>query len=294
MIRLLACLCLSSGVSLGAASPTARTGVWSSLPDELATVLASKAGAYRARATSFVCKERVREAEYAGKEADSERIREFEYSLVRDAAAPHGLRAVRTRLEDGPQGREQTLDLEFPEPYVWTALFESGVRSTFRFQVGEWHTTPFKLAIPVHWLSSAPVIGGQRVTEWSGTAEIEWRTGNLVRVVARPSLQDERLWAQLQRYLTAFRFLGLSAARPPIGLELTVDFGIERDRFTFPQRVELMIFQQTHRDERQVVSRRVIEYSDYRFFETETSEELVPPLTYTPPPPSGQEQGPDS
>lgn len=282
-------LLLRSGLALAEPATAPTSGQWGLLPVELASVLEVKSRAYVERATSFVCIESVRDAEYSGHEARDERVRDFEYTLVRDRSVPEGLRALRIKPGTaGPNADEERLELPFPEPYYWSQIFQPNIRSTFRFQVGEWHTTPYKLAIPIAWVSSAPVEAGRRVTEWSGTAEVEWRTGNMVRVIARPSLQDERLLAQLQRYLTAFRFLGVSTATAPIGQELTVDFGYDRDGFSYPQRVELSTFQQMGRERREVLRRQVVEYRDYRFFTTETTEE-VPPLTYATPA-SGQEE----
>ncbi len=281
--------CISRALlTLGAATALAQEPItsgntgWGLLPAELQTVLEAKAGAYRQRATNFICTERVREVEYEGREAQNEKVREYDYSMTRDPSAPEGVRAVRLKPGAAPDAKEIDLRLPFPEPYLWFQVFEPAVRSTFRFNVGEWHTTPYKLAIPVTWQSSAPVLDGRKVTEWSGVAEVEWRTGNLVRVVARPSLQDERLLAQMQRYLTAFRFLGMSTAPPPLGQELTVSFGYDSDGFAYPQRVELATFQQTGRETRATVSRQVVEYSNYKFFSTDTTYE-VPPLTYSPP-----------
>lgn len=283
---------MSSSRSLGASlamlatalAPGGTSGAeppFGPLPAELATTLQSKAAAVRQRATGFVCTERIREVVYEGREASDERARSYDYSLVRADDLPDGVRAVRLEPGASPDAKERSVEVPFPEPYLWFRIFEPAVRSTLRFQVGVWHTTPYKLAIPVSWLSSAPVAGGRGVHEWSGTAEVEWRTGNLVRVVARPSLQDERLIAQMQRYLTAFRFLGISTAPPPLGQELTVEFGFDHEGFTYPQRVELATFQQVGREERRIVSRQVVEYIDYRFFTTETTYE-VPALTYDP------------
>nr|MCU0229857.1 hypothetical protein [Acidobacteriota bacterium] len=156
------------------------------------------------------------------------------------------------------------------------------IRSTLRFQVGEWHTTPYKLAIPVSWVTSAPVAGLRRITEWTGTAEVEYRTGSMVRVVARPSLQDERLKTELARYLTAFRFIGFAFAPPPLGVELTVEFDYEHEGFTYPTRAELLTFQLVHEDQRRTVSRQVATYDQYRFFGTTVKDE-IPPLTWNAP-----------
>ena len=143
-------------------------------------------------------------------------------------------------------------------------------------------TTPWKLAIPITWISSSPVFEFQRLTEWSGTVEIEYRTGNLLRVVARPSFQDERVSRQLDDYLTAWRVIGFTFAPPPEGVEITVSFDFEHEGYTYPSRVELHRFRQIHRDERITVSKQAIDYTDYRFFES-VAEEDIPPFFYQPP-----------
>lgn len=254
---------------------------WTALPDELALILEQKARVYRERALGFTCRERRRLAEYNGREASSERIREYDYILVADAERPEGLAAVRTK-PGRPEDSGENVDMDIPEPYFWTQIFQPSIRSTLRFRVGEWHTTPWKLAIPVSWISSSPVFEGERITEWTGTMEIEYRTGNPLKVVARPSFQDERMRLQLERYLTAWRFIGWSAAPPPDGVEVTIHFDHEHDRFTYPSRVEIHRFRQVHRDTRVTISRELLEYGDYRFFGTATQEE-IPPLVYQPP-----------
>ena len=252
---------------------------WARLPEQLARVLEAKSSGYARRALGFSVKESVREARYSNEEATREKVEVYDYLLVREGAGPEGFRAFRTRPGET---KEERIELPFPEAMLWTQVFQPGIRSTLRFQVGDWHTTPYKLAIPVSWVTSAPVLGQRRITEWTGTAEVEYRTGNLVRIVARPSLQDERLKTELARYLTAFRFIGISFAPPPIGIELTVEFDFEHEGFTYPTRAELLTFQLVHEDQRRTVSRQVITYGEYRFFGTQVKDE-IPPLTWNAP-----------
>ncbi len=255
---------------------------WLPLPDELAPVLEAKSEGYAHRALGFTCREIHRAAGYRRGEARRETIHEFDYLLVPAPDAPEGFRAVRTRPGRRSSRAETRVERDFPEPFLWTQLFRPAIRSTLRFRVGAWRTTPWKLVIPVSWISGAPVATGRRVTEWSGTAEIEYRTGNLVRVVARPNFQDQRMEMQLREYLTGMRILGFSLTPPPEGIELTVDFDYEHEGYTYPTRVELHRFRQVHRDRRATVTREVFEYRDYRFFGTATEED-IPPLVYSPP-----------
>jgi hypothetical protein len=262
-----------------AGDPAPAVPAWAPLPEELARVLEAKSSGYARRALGFSVQESVREARYEGEEAKREKVESYDYLLVREGAGPEGFRAFRTRPGET---KEERVDLPFPEAMLWTQVFRPGIRSTLRFQVGEWHTTPYKLAIPVSWMTSAPVAGQRRITEWTGTAEVEYRTGNMVRVVARPSLQDERLETELARYLTAFRFIGIAFAPPPLGVELTVEFDFEHEGYTYPTRVELLTFQLVHEDERRTVSRQVLTYQGYRFFGTTVKDE-IPPLTWNAP-----------
>lgn len=273
---------LTAAVLCGAAGPEtgAEATGWGSLPQELVRVLEAKSAAYARRALRFTCIEQIRRASYHDGEAGAEVRRAVEYLLVRDRAQAGGFRALRSRL--GSAGRtEVSIDQGFPEPYLWTQLFDRSIRSTLRFSVGAWHTTPYRLAIPVRWRSSAPVVDGRRITEWSGRAEIEYRTGNLLEIVARPNLQDERIVRELERYLTAFRILGFPLASPPLGKELTVRFDYEHDGFTYPSEVELHVFRQVTRHSRETVRRKVVRYVDYRFFGTAV-EETIPPLLFDP------------
>lgn len=274
LIGVLALLVPASPAELEAAS-----SAWGPLPEELSVVMEAKARGYARRALGFSVSERVRDASYSGDDATRVRFKEYDYLLVRDGAGPEGFRAFRTRPGEKDEVR---LDLPFPDAFLWTQLFRPGIRSTLRFSVGEWRTTPYRLAIPITWVTAAPVFAKRRITEWTGTVEVEYRTGNLVRVVAHPARQDERLKAELARYLTAFRFIGIPFAPPPIGEELIVDYDFEHEGYTYPTRIELLTFRLIHEDEREIVSRHVIEYGDYRFFGTQVRDE-IPPLTWNTP-----------
>ncbi len=270
-----------------AATPAPQAGApapspqWGRLPPDLATILEAKTAGYVRRALHFTCFEKIRKAKYKSDEAGEDVFKDYDYLLVQSPGTLEGFRALHTR----PKSRNlegEKVNLPFPDPYLWSELFDPRVQSLLRYSVGPLHTTPWRLAIPIRWTTAAPAGDGRRITEWSGTVEIEYETGNLVRVVARPAFQDERIDAELERYLTAFRFMGWAAAPAPIGLELTVDFDYEHEGFTYPTRVELLTFRLVHRGVRETVSRQVVEYGAYRFFGTKV-EDHIPPLLWRPP-----------
>ncbi|MCE5248131.1 MAG: hypothetical protein ABFD84_12905 [Candidatus Polarisedimenticolia bacterium] len=276
-------LALCAGLA-GAAEPRDEAPEWGPLPADLQNVLAAKAQGYARRALKFSCRETVRESAYENEVASREKSRDYDYLLITDPAAPEGFRALRTKPGTNPPS-EANYAPSVPEPYLWFAIFDARVASTLKYEVGEWHTTPWRLAIPVSWVTSAPLGKRRRVAEWSGEAEIEFRTGNLIRVVARPVLQDERIYSELQRYMQAFRFLGFVAAPPPVGFEMTVDYEYEHDGFTYPTKVEIVKFEQTGAESRRTLSKETIEYANYKFFGSEVKDE-IPPLTWRAPRPA--------
>ncbi len=276
--------------SLAEAQPTQSE--WGPLPSEVAATLAAKVEGYRARALGFSCRESIRTTSYDRQgHAGRERITEYDYLLVREPNAPGGFVALRTKPGSGDTEGKR-VEVPFPEPYLWPELFSRGVRSTLRYRVGTWHTTPWRLAMPIDWTSAAPVGEKNRITEWSGRIEVEFRTGNVIRVVARPNMQDARLLAELDRFLKAFRVIGISTAPPPLGLELTVDFRFEHDGYLYPSRVEAHTFRQVHRDTRLTVSRTIATYEDYRFFGT-TVDDSSPPFLYQPPAEGTEPEAPE-
>ncbi len=260
--------------------PTSRV-VWSTLPGEIAEVLRVKAAGYESRALGFSCRETIRTTAYSDGHANKERRREYDYLLVEDPLSPSGLSALRT-MPGSSVTTGLKVNIPFPEPYLFYRIFADAMRSTLRFQVGQWHTTPWRLAIPLSWTSSAPVFQHERINEWSGTMDIEYRSGNIIRIVAHPNYQDERLKKELEHYLTAFRIMGFSTATPPIGLELTIDFDFEHEGFLYPSRVELRTFRLLHRDLRVTESKTIVIYKDYKFFGAH-AEENIPPFLYRPP-----------
>ncbi len=257
------------------------TGEAGPLPPELAEILAAKSEVYHRRSLLFTCTERVRRTTYReGRATENERWEERDYLFTRDPRAPFGLRALRTKPGSGGR-RPLRSGLAMPEPWLWPRIFSPPVRSTLRFRVGHWHTTPWRLAIPITWISSGPTLDPTRITAWSGPIAVEYRTGNVVRVVAHPNFQERRIRQELARWLTAFRFLGISTAAPPIGREIEVSWDYEKDGLTYPTRVELRTFVQVAPDRRWTREVQVVEYTNYRFFGT-TVEDHVPPLTWTP------------
>ena len=275
-------LTLAAAAAVSGARGQDALGGWGSLPRELVDILAKKASAYAVRALDFTCFEEVRRAEYKNEDALRQIDRRYEYLLIPDPTNAGGYRALRSK--PGSEGRnEERVNLGFPEPFLWTQIFDPAIASTFKFKVGEWRTTPWDLVRPITWISSAPLREGNRVTEWSGTVEVEFDYGNIVSVRAEPNLQEETINAALDKYLQAFRILGFSTAAPPIGRELTAQFEFknEEDGLRYPSRVEMRRFRQVSKTYRTTKNRQRVDYVDYRFFVIREREE-IPPFDYDP------------
>ncbi|MDQ7088554.1 MAG: hypothetical protein Q9Q13_12180 [Acidobacteriota bacterium] len=281
-------LLLMAGPAIQAGSPARETGSpWKPLPAEIARVLERKAEAYRQRARGFSCTERIRRTRYGNEGAGKEKADDYDYLLVEDRAAPGGFRGLRTR--PGSSGRrERRVDLPFPDPYLWSQIFSPAVRSTLRFQVGQWHTTPWKLAIPLDWdlLGTEPFRPAHhRMVGYGGSRVQDGQPLENRGPTQLPGRPDPRRTRPLPHRVPDPRVLGRPP--PPEGLELEVLFGFEHEGQTYPTRVELRTFRQVHRGERRITSRRVVEYRDYRFFGTRVQVE-VPPFTYLPPTPGDE------
>jgi hypothetical protein len=266
----LASLALLAGALASADPPgESRPGP---LPEELASLLEARSAQYDGRALRFQSLERSRAVRYRRGEAVREKGKSERYLLVRDE---EGL--VYRELRGRPGSRGGLSDkprFDFPTPYAWTQLFEPRLRSSFRFRVGEPETTPWRLARPIDFEAAAPVMEGRRITEWSGTAWVEVKTGNLLRVVARPNLQDERLPAAFDRWIRSFNLIGFHLAPTPLGLELEVRFDREHEGFLYPSRVEMRTFRLVARNRAVTVSRQVVDHTRYEFFRSDARDDL--------------------
>ena len=113
--------------------------------------------------------------------------------------------------------------------------------------------------------------------EWSGTVWVEDRTGNIVRVEARPNFQSERILAQWREFQQAFYFpFGRSKPRPH-GYMMACVFDYERDGLLFPTRLDLTDVTWIALNREVVDKRLVLTYGDYRFFRTEAEETIQAP-----------------
>ncbi len=248
---------------------------------ELMPQWAAAARRYETYALRFVCTETHRTIDYSRSagEARSEKATPFGYLLTLDPKNA-SFEVIRQTLDEEkrPTGNERTLDLPCPEPYMWTFLFLPSLASSVRLHYLGREIQNYRLAHVVSFEGSAPRVDGRDLREWTGTVWIEENTGNIVRVEARPSFQNDRMLALWREFQQAFGLpLGFKTKARPHGYVLSVLFDAEKDGLLFPSRLDLTDFVWLATNREAMDTRLVLTYDDYRFFKTEAEEKVAEP-----------------
>jgi len=129
----------------------------------------------------------------------------------------------------------------------------------------------------IEFISAAPFVEGRDIREWSGTVWIEDRTFNFIRIEASPSFQDNRLAGQWRVYSESMQLPWGKTKPRPRGYELAVECNYTRDDMLFPTRVDLRDFVWVGRGREVTDNHFVLEYTDYRFFQTDVEERQSQP-----------------
>ena len=254
-----------------------ETGQPWGLSEALLARLAAQAERHAELAFKFTCDETVFVGRYGGGDsADKEKTRKFAYFLVRDG--PEGsLTEHRRKLTGGGKGSFRDDDL-VPPPYAWSSLFGVSNRSYFSFRhVGE-RTVGFDRAHEIQFRGVLPYHKGRDIREWEGTILVDAADGAPLSIVAEPRGQHARLQQVHRRYVQAFKIMGISLRRRPLGVRLELAFGQLIDERRFPTRSRVDRFQM-------VTAGRVIPlrastrlYCNYRFTHVDTEQELGRPV----------------
>jgi hypothetical protein len=182
-----------------------------------------------------------------------------------------------------PERGEAVLEMPAPDAYAWTFLFSPRTQRVMHFFYMGREIKDYRLCHVIQFESPVPVVEGHDVREWTGTVWIEDGTWNFVRIEAAPSFQDRRLAGQWRLYVESFNLPWGKLKPRPRGQEVTVEFNYLRDNLLFPTRVDLREFVWTGRGSDTTDNKLVLEYRDYRFFQTGT--EVIPSASGTPPGP---------
>lgn len=235
---------------------------------------------YDTYAQRFLCMETHRTIDYSRSAGEARKDKETSYGYLLTLDPKNGsYEVVRQILDDKkePTGGEKTIDLRCPEPYSWTLMFLPTISSTTHYHYLGREIQNYRLTHVVSFEGSAPHVEGRDLREWTGKAWIEDNTGNLVRIEARPSFQDERLRAVWQEFQQAFVFpFGIKSKGRPHGYALALIFDYERDGLLFPSRLDLTDFVWVATAREVLDTRLVLTYDDYRFFYTESQEKILP------------------
>lgn len=252
------------------------------LDADLARVLEEKAMAYRAAALGFTCETKTRIEKYVDGDMTSQDVVSHDYLLVEDPSSVTGFRAQHYK-----PGTDNKADRKafhgYPEPFLFSQVFNPAIASTLRFHVGEWGSIGPKMVLPIAWQGSAPLLKGENITEWEGTLHLEQGTGDLVRVEAYPLFEAVRAPAQHLKWVRAlkFKFMGATVfrfAKPAFTHELEIWYDRVGEKLSYPVRVEYRTYRHfgTRGDQRELKKVVSVEFTDYRFFNTEAIPETAP------------------
>jgi hypothetical protein len=240
------------------------------LPADLGPLLASRAAVYEEKTLGFQCLETAYREKIREDGTAREKVRERRYLLEREETG-----AVYRALRGKPGGGKLSDKSPFPvpEPFAWTQLFDTTLRTNFHFEVGEPTEIAERKAVPIRFESSQPPEDGRSIKEWSGIAWVDARRGDLLRVAARPNFQDDTLEEAYRTWARSTRIrvwaLTFKKAPTPRGREVEVDFGQLHDDLLYPSRGTLVVFRMTGPSRRVRESRTLVEYSEYEFFKAE-------------------------
>jgi len=247
---------------------------------ELQPLWAAAAKRYDNYALRFLCTETHRNIDYSRSagEARSEKETPYGYLLELDRKNVRYDVVRQTLDKDGNPTGEKKIDLNCPEPYIWSFLFLPTIGSNMRFHYLGREVQNYRLTHVVSFEGAGAHAEGHDIREWSGTVWLEENTGNLVRIEARPCFQKERMLAVWQEFNQSFGIIGIKTKARPRGYILAQVFDYERDGLLFPTRLDLAEFVWVGLNEEALDKRLVLTYNDYRFFKSE-AQETIPPLS---------------
>ena len=233
---------------------------------------------YRDTALRFTCREMIEERLRGSSTSESF---EFDYVYVYDDR--EGLKDYRLRLGPGPRREVRLQDLpigQFLErAYSWAFLFRSAVRRHFRYEMGEPETVLGREALRIEFRPLPPYQHG--VNDWAGTAWIDARTYQILRVEALPPEEFEVRRQFREQLVPVASTIRPREQRRYIFGQIITDFSVERNGMRFPGRVEIVRSAWTplsgrpqNRARETPILHVEQSYSDYRFFAVHSEAEI--------------------
>lgn len=241
---------------------------------ELLKALAKHSEKYRKGLLRFVCEETLIRSEFDGSTGrrQKEAVDRYDYLLSRSRDGR--VRERRRAAGASGTGGAMSLDLQQPEPYLWTLLFTPHYQQLFNFRLAGQEVVHFRLATVIEFDAILPFVDGSEITQWSGRAYIDAESLDLLRVEAEPSGQQIRLEADVRAYHQAPRLGNVPLRRRPRAHLHEVDFGYEREDLRLPSLAITRRFVVTDGQVRALKSQVLQIFADYRLFKVETDEQL--------------------
>lgn len=275
-----AALVLALAGAAPAVDETDRTGAapeWGPLDDATSRRLADAARRYEAYALRFTADETVRVAKYVDGVAESETVARYGYLLVREGNGT--IREVRQeRKKSGELSRFETEDKEaFPPAYAWVFLFSKDNQPFFSYRDRGERIEGFDWVLEFDFRGALPFTDGEDIRQWEGTVLVDATWGVPLSIRAEPSRQEERLALQFDRWTQAFNMIGFRLAPRPFGYRCEVALLLRQDRLAFPTAMRYDTFRAVSARQKIPWRASTRTYETYRFFQTESLEELEGP-----------------
>jgi hypothetical protein len=261
------------------------------MPEDLLANLAHKARIYQAVLQSFTCDESVRRAEYGGGgDVDKEKENRYGYLLVKDPLSERIRESRREFSKKGELKSGEVADAEpFPPAYEWVFLFSDYHQSLFSYRYVGQQFDGFDLVHEIEFKGALPFTSGRDIRQWEGRVLVDAFTFTPIEVHAEPTGQRERIRQMFAEYNKSFNALGMRTGKKPLGYQAQVRFGYRKDlqstepiRLTFPTELRYDTERAVGPHSISPVRASTRTYTNYKFYTTEISPEMLGELAQAP------------
>jgi len=245
------------------------------LPEETNRILATRADAYQEFARRFTCTETARSAKYRGDEATKEQNRTYSYLLITEPSVGSFLESRHKINRNGKVQRGEVQDEEkFPPAYAWVFLFSEFNQGFFAYRDLGDYFDGFDWVREIQFKGSFRFTDGKDIRQWEGVALVDAATFTPVEIRAEPIGQRDHIRGLYRRWSTAFNLAGLRFAPRPFGYSCQVNFRLREAGLTFPTQLRYDTFRAVSHHQSIPWKASTRDYTDYRFFNVGTTEDV--------------------
>ena len=276
LVRSMCCLALTVSVAT-LCVPDESAPIQGAAPEKLQLNdvllrLGRVARLYRDSALSFSCEEKISDTGLG------HRTYHFQYTYVYDKSK--GFLDYRTR-----PGSDRELDLNsyripriLRKAYSWAFIFEESRHKLYRYEILGEERIADTDALKVRFDPIAPY--RRELNEWFGTAWIDRKSFQLLRVEAMRADEYSK-WREFQEALEKAGRSGETKKKHYLVERISTDFTVQRNGMRFPGQVDIQMYAYTiprnavaEVHEESIVYHVQQVYSNYRFFNVRTKEEI--------------------